>query len=51
VTSDPGFETVNPILQGLKRGGKGGNLTLKLDDSLGGGGVGDAGFRPLVLRQ
>jgi hypothetical protein len=47
--SGTGFETVNAILQGLKRGDKGGNLGLELNDSLGGGGIGGAGFGSVVL--
>jgi hypothetical protein len=47
--SGTGFETVNAILQGLKRGDKGGDLGLELNDSLGGGGIGGAGFGSVVL--
>jgi hypothetical protein len=50
VTSDTGFETVNAILQGLEGGNQRGNLSLELKDSLGGGGIGGAGFGP-VLRE
>jgi hypothetical protein len=51
VTSGAGFETVNAILQGLKRGDKGGDLGLELNDSLSGGGIGGAGFEPFLLRE
>jgi len=49
VTSGTGFETVNAILQGLKGGDKGGDLSLELNDSLGGRGAGGAGFGPVLL--
>jgi hypothetical protein len=50
VTSSTGFQTVNAILQSLKRGDKGGDLSLELNDSLGGGGgVGGAGFGAVML--
>jgi hypothetical protein len=51
VTSGTGFETVNAILQGLKRGDKGSDLGLELNDSLGGGRIGGAGFGCVVLRE
>jgi hypothetical protein len=50
--SGTGFETVNPILQGLKRGDEGGDLSLELNDTLGGGrGLGGADFEPVMLRE
>jgi hypothetical protein len=51
VTSGAGFETVNAILQGLKRGDKGGDLSLELNNSLCSRGVGGGGFGPVVLRE
>ena len=51
MTSGTGFETVNAILQGLKGGDKGGDLSLELNDSLGGGWIGGAGFGSVVLRE
>jgi hypothetical protein len=49
--SGTGFETVNAILQGLKRGDKGGDLSLELNDSLNSGGIGGAGFGSVLLRE
>jgi hypothetical protein len=51
VTSGSRFETVDTILQGLKRGDKGSDLGLKLNDSLGGGGIGDADFGSVLVRE
>jgi hypothetical protein len=48
------FQTIDALSQGLKRSGEGGDFSLELDNSLGGGGVGDGGFEPvrmLVVRD
>jgi hypothetical protein len=51
VTSGTGFETVNAILQGLKGGNKGGNLSLEFNDSLSSGGIRGNGLRPVLWRE
>jgi hypothetical protein len=49
VRSVIGLEAVNAMAQGLKLGGKGGDLSLELKDSLSGGGTGSGSFGPIVL--
>jgi hypothetical protein len=49
VVSGIGLETVNAMAQGLNLGGKSSDLSLKLNDSLNGRGIG-SGFGPIVLR-
>ena len=45
-----GLETVNAMAQGLKLGGKSGDLSLELKDSLSGRGIGSSCLGPIVLR-
>jgi hypothetical protein len=43
------FQAIDALPQGLKRSGEGGDFSLELDDSLGGGGVGGGGFEPVRM--